>query len=227
MSDIGNDQGRQVRLRILRSSADSPGSGAPILRYDIFRRIDPLAKAGGDRLTGWDYIGFAPARGDAEYDVVVPTLVNATATSVEYSAFFVSAVTADPYTYFDSGVENGYSIDNLSPPAPTAFRGSYFAGGMHLHWDVSTAPDFAAFHLHRGATADFVPVAGNLVAALTDTGYVDVAAAGSYYKLSAADFDGNESGFALVSPAVASVEPAAPTVALSLEGTPNPAVAVA
>ncbi len=224
VSDIGSDEGRQVSLRILRSSADSPGSGAPVLRYDVFRRIDPLAKAGGDRIEGWDQVGSISAYGDAVYNLVVPTLVNATAASVEYSAFLVRAATADPYTYFESGVENGYSIDNLSPPAPTAFRGNYLAGAMHLHWDVNTAADFAAFHLHRGATAAFVPGAGNLVAALTDTGYVDVSPAGSYYKLSAADFDGNESGFALVSPTVTSVEPTGAAVALSIEGTPNPAV---
>ncbi len=224
VSDIGNDQGRQVRLRILRSSADSPGSGAPILRYDVFRRIDPLAKAAGDRLAGWDQVGSISAYGDAEYNAVVPTLVNATAASVEYSAFFVRAATADPYTYFDSGVESGYSIDNLAPPAPSGFRGSYLAGEMHLHWDVSTAADFATFYLHRGATADFRPDSVTFVAALIDTGYVDVAPPGRFYKLSAADFDGNESDYALVNPDVTSVEATEPSLALSIEGTPNPAV---
>src|SRR4029077_541736 len=42
VSDIGNDQGRQVRLRVSRCSADVSGSGAAILRYDVFRRVDPL-----------------------------------------------------------------------------------------------------------------------------------------------------------------------------------------
>ncbi len=95
---------------------------------------------------------------------------------------------------------------------------------MHLHWDVCTAPDFAEFRLYRGATADFTPVAGNLVAALSDTGYVDVAPAGSYYKLSAADVDGNESDYAAVNAGTTSVGPTKASVTLSLEGTPNPAV---
>jgi len=43
VSDVTNDQGKQARLRVLRASADSPNSGATILRYDVYRRIDPLA----------------------------------------------------------------------------------------------------------------------------------------------------------------------------------------
>ncbi len=137
--------------RSARGAEPEGGSGGT---STVIARVVPK----GEQLVGWTYLLTAPAHGETEYNVVVPTLVNATAASVEYSAFFVRAATADPYTYFDSGVENGYSIDNLSPPAPTAFRGSYLAGAMHLHWDVSTATDFATFHLHRGATADFVPV---------------------------------------------------------------------
>ena len=45
-----------------------------------------------------------------------------------------------------------------------------------------------------------MPGAGNLVASLADTGYADVGPSGGYYKLSAVDFNGNESAFALVGP---------------------------
>jgi hypothetical protein len=236
VSDVRNDQGRQVRLRILRSSADSPGSGVSILRYDVFRRIDPLpaaasasgASAGpspaGAQLAGWDQVGTISAHGDAEYDVVVPTLVDATAASLEYSAYMVRAATADPYTFFDSGAENGFSIDNLPPPAPAAFAATYAAGATQLHWGVSTASDFATFRLYRGVSADFVPGSGTLVAATTDTGYADAGAAGSYYKLSAVDVNGNESPFALAGPGQTTDAPAAPLIAFALEGVrPNPA----
>jgi len=42
-----------------------------------------------------------------------------------------------------------------------------------------------------------VPGSSNLIATRSDTGYVDVGSAGSYYKLSAVDVNGNESGYAL------------------------------
>jgi hypothetical protein len=196
VSDIRNDQGRQVRLRVLRASADSPGFGPTILRYDVYRRIDPLPGAASAlppvcsapdhagiapnqaQLAGWEQVGSFSARGDAEYNIVVPTLVDANSSSLDYSAFFVSAVTADPLTYFDSAVENGYSVDNFSPPAPNPFLAVYSDGGTHLHWGVSPAADFATFRLYRGTSADFVPGPGTLVVATADTGHVDVARRG-------------------------------------------------
>jgi hypothetical protein len=223
VSDVLNDQGRQTRLRILRSSADSPGAGTPITRYDVYRRIDPLPGVMSAQLAGWEQVGSISARGDAEYNVVVPTLVDATASSLEYSAFFVSAATSNPLTYIDSGVGDGYSVDNLPPPTPSPFAAAYSAGTTHLHWTMSNASDFATFRLYRGASADFVPLAGNLVTATPDTGYADAGPSGGYYKLSAVDRNGNESPFALVGPGQTADVPGEPAVQFALAGTlPNP-----
>ncbi|HEV2106288.1 MAG TPA: T9SS type A sorting domain-containing protein, partial [Candidatus Eisenbacteria bacterium] len=64
----------------------------------------------------------------------------------------------------------------------------------------------------------------NLVAAPPDTGYVDGGPAGSYYKLSAVDMHGNESGFALLAPAGTLATGPEPGLTLSLAGAlPNPA----
>jgi len=136
----------------------------------------------------------------------------------------VRAATADLYTFFDSGAENGFSVDNLSPPAPTPFLAAYLGGGTHLHWGVSPAGDFATFRLYRGASADFVLGPGTLVTATPDTGHVDAGPAGSFYKLSAVDWNGNESPFALVGPYQTTDAPAAAPIAFALEGVrPNPA----
>jgi hypothetical protein len=239
-SDVRNDQGRWAQLRILRCSADAANAGVAIQNYEIYRRNDPLpgpALAGGDALSlgagssrpgldlaGWTYLMTFSAHGDAEYSVVVPTLVDATATSLEYSAFMVRAATSDPFTFFDSGAENGFSVDNLSPPAPSAFFADYSGGATHLHWDVSPAGDFATFRLYRGTTADFVPGPGTLVIATEEAGYVDAGPAGGFYKLSAVDLSGNESPFAFAGPdqttAVANDTP----LAFALDGVrPNPA----
>jgi DNA-binding beta-propeller fold protein YncE len=248
VSDVLNDQGREARLRILRSSADSPASGAPVLRYDVYRRIDVLpgpttAHSGTSpqaglrlphdpgvgpaaaELAGWEQVGSISARGDAEYNVVVPTLVDATSASLEYSAYFVSAATADPLTYFDSSVANGYSIDNLPPPAPGPFTAAYLAGATNLHWSVSSASDFLTFRLYRGSSATFIPGAGNLVTSTPDTGYVDPGGAGNYYKLSAVDWNGNESLFAILGPGQTTDVPASAPLVFALEGVrPNPSI---
>ena len=64
-----------------------------------------------------------------------------------------------------------------------------------------------------------MPGPGNVVTATTDTGYVDAGAAGSYYKISAVDFNGNESAFAVVSPSQTTDVPAVASVAFALDGT--------
>lgn len=214
VSDVGNDQGRQVTLRFLRCSADAAGVGATVTGYEVYRRIDPLPGlpplASGARnasapnaaqLAGWSWVTTVPAHGDSEYNVVVPTLADATASSSEYTAFLVRAVTTDPLTFFGSGVETGCSIDNLAPPTPAPFLAAYQAGITHLHWAVSPAADFETFRLYRGADANFVPGAGNFVAATPDTGYLDPGAAGRWYKLTAVDRNGNESVYATLGPA--------------------------
>jgi hypothetical protein len=42
VADVGNDQGRQVRVRFQRSAQDQAGAATPILNYEVFRRVDPL-----------------------------------------------------------------------------------------------------------------------------------------------------------------------------------------
>ena len=246
VSDVRNDQGRQAQIRFLRASGDASGTGVVVTGYEIYRRNDPLLAAAGTagrdaaavsdissrpvslagvQLAGWTYLMTAPAHGESEYNVVVPTLVDATAASLEYSGFMVRAATGDPLTFYDSGVDDGFSVDNLSPPAPGPFTAAYTVGATHLHWGVSTASDFATFHLYRGASADFAPGPSTLVTATSDTGYVDTGAAGSYYKLAAVDWNGNESPYALVGPGQTTDVPESPVVAFALDGArPSPAI---
>ncbi len=236
VADVPADQGGQVTLRILRCSADAAGETLPVVRYDIYRRIDPLVSPAvvrparsafptGVQMTGWDQVAAVTANGSAEYDVTVPTLENATATLPYYTAFLVRAATADPFTYVTSNTAYGYSIDNLAPPAPNPFTAAYAGGGTHLHWGVCPASDFATFRLYRGASAGFTPSPANLVVATTDTGYVDVGPAGRWYTVSAVDLNGNESPYATLGPSqTSSVGSPAPAVLALERPWPNPAL---
>ena len=235
ISDVGNDQGRQVRLRIQRASADAAGSGATITGYAVYRRVEagamaarsaPAAEAAGIEtiaLSGWDYLGTQPAAGDAEYSMVVPTLADAN-NSLTFSTFLVRALTPTPTTFYTSTNEAGYSIDNLSPLTPSPFTGTYAASATHLHWGLSAASDFATFRLYRGASSDFAPSPSNLVISTTDTDYNDAGAAGSWYKLSAVDLNGNESAFASLGPnQTTGVDDPDPAIAFALDPVhPNP-----
>jgi hypothetical protein len=69
-----------------------------------------------------------------------------------------------------------------------------------LQWGASGEPDFSAYRLYRGTSADFVPGPGNLLATQGVTGYVDAAGAPYFYKLTAVDVHGNESPASLAQP---------------------------
>ena len=145
-------------------------------------------------------MGTVAARGETTYTFVAPTLQDSSAAGNPYTDFMVDAHGAFAPGFWDSPPDSGYSVDNLSPLFPSPFTGVYSAGATALHWGRNTEPDFALYRLFRGTTLSFVPAAGNLVATRPDTGYVDPAGAPYFYKLSAVDVHGNESGFATAQP---------------------------
>ncbi|UCF06280.1 MAG: choice-of-anchor D domain-containing protein [bacterium] len=111
ISDVGNDQGRNVRINFHGSPRDSQGSPSPILQYEAYRRIDPLPltaslESGHDEgpidteirvrqaresgmlsfpatvlLENWEYAGAIPAHGETIYNMIAPTLADSTKTN--------------------------------------------------------------------------------------------------------------------------------------------------
>jgi len=243
IADVPNDQGHQLRLQFSAHGSDFPGTAVPVVRYDVFRRANPfISRAPGAnapsavnssrpaaaspevvQLLGWDYLVSVPAYGDPGYQVVVPTVADSNQAGITWSVFMVRAATATPSVYYDSPPDSGYSRDNLPPALPASFVGVYAPGTTTLHWGANSEPDLWYYRIHRGASADFVPGLANLIATRSDTGYVDAGSAGSYYKLSAVDVNGNESGYALLSPGGTTDVPGGPPLAFALEGVrPNP-----
>ena len=182
----------------LRSDLDVGGS--PVTGYRVWRRIAPATAAGSDAgftadvaaasgprpvqavrtigpngtsdVTYWEALATLPAEHLAGYGYTAPTTQDSTDRGNPYTAFFVTALTADPSLFFQSNVDSGYSVDNLAPPTPMPFVATYGATSNTLHWSKSRAPDFREFRLYRGASPAFVPGAPNLVLATSDTGYV-------------------------------------------------------
>ena len=235
VTDVRNDQGHQVRLRIAANGGDAAGSGTVITGYEVYRRINlangvppAAARARTSPLRalseGWDYVATVPARGDTSYYAVVPTLADSSSSGTHWSTFFVSASTASPTMNFFSAADSGYSVDNLPPAVPAPFTAAYLSGATDLHWGRNTEQDLWYYRIYRGASSGFVPSPANLIATRSDTGYVDPGSAGQYYALSAVDVAGNESGFATLSPGGTLAVGAGQPLAFALLGTrPNPA----
>lgn len=225
VTDIGNDQGRKVRVRFASSAQDAPGSVTPVTAYEIYRRADPVKGVvpPGDRgpaaplLDGWDYVASAPAHGEDIYSLVVPTLADSTiADGQHWSVFLVRAATASPYVFFDSAPDSGWSLDNLAPTAPTGFA---LTGGV-LSWAPSPAADFDYFSVWGSAN----PALDGSAVLLAHTTATNLATAGTphpYYFVTATDFAGNRGPAAALLAATAVEGPAA-APAWNLTAWPNP-----
>ena len=227
--DIPNDQGGKLKLSWDASTYDTQVS--PIVdHYWILRSVPPrAAQTRAERGARFQSIGDA-ALGDPKgriyssrtasstiywellatvqalhfidgYSYVAPTVSDSTPASNPYTLFMVMAVNAANTSHWDSAPDSGYSVDNLAPAAPAPFTGSYFEGSTRLHWGRNAEADLAGYRVHRGASAGFVPGPGSLVGTPPDTGFADPGPAGRFYRLSAVDSHGNESAFALLTPA--------------------------
>ena len=143
---------------------------------------------------------------------------------IPWNVFFVDAKDATTSSFYVSAPDSGYSVDNLPPGPPAGVAAAYLAGTTYLHWSVNGEADFAVYRIYRGSSVGFVPGSDNLVAAMSDTGYADVGPAGGYYRISAVDVHGNESGFALVTPTMTTDVAGEAPLLFALEGVyPNPA----
>ena len=191
VTDVGNDQGRQVRTRWLRSSHDIVGCPAvyTITDYSIYRRIDqyfqrdvPRAhRATLDWPPGeWEYISTVPARGEQQYAAIVPTLADSTSEGIYWSVFFVSAETPSPLVYFDSAPDSGYSKDNL-PPDETLVTAAFQVTpqGISLNWNpVETGGEGQPeqgeiwYKVYGSTTASFVCGPSTLLGTTQDTHFL-------------------------------------------------------
>lgn len=248
--DVSNDQGGSVFLTWSGSALDNAESSAPITGYRIWRRVPnavleqhpetqrtgnlrdvpvaapyrALAIPGEIDLTYWEALATLPSEELPGYGYVAATTQDSIGGSNPKTAFFVTALTADPDVFYESLMDSGYSVDNLQPATPMMFTGSMLPGATALHWEPSPEPDFAEYRLYRGSTPDFVPGPEHLISTQADTGYVDPSEGPFTYKLSAVDNHGNESTYASFSNA-GTTDAGIPGASLMLSGPhPNPSM---
>ena len=223
--DIGNDQGRQVKIRFTRSSLDGPTT-RPITQYEAYRRDDPTPSfttqsganpaAARPMAAGWTQVGTVAAHGETEYGIDVPTVGDSTVVLGQYySVFYIRAATATSTSFFDSPIDSGYSRDNLAPGIPDNLV--YDAGD--LAWDESKAEDFDFFTVYGSNTDSFG--AATVVNYSVAPGVDVTASPYVFYFVTATDFSGNEGKPARVN-TLSGVGGAPRSYVLSVANYPNP-----
>jgi len=254
VQDVPNDQGGKVHVlwdAAFLDTAPSYGISAYNLWRRITLAsalqalergatlLEPAADVGGGvgsrtiRVTAegaqavyWEFVASVPARGQSGYGYMATTTSDSMASGIPWNVFFVDAQNASSPAFYVSLPDSGYSVDNLPPGPPALFAGEYLTGSNAtvLTWGDNLESDFSYYKLYRGSSAGFEPGPGNLIATQGDAGYTDAGTSAHYYKLSAVDVHGNESGYALLEPGqTVGVGGSAPA-ALALEGAwPNPA----
>jgi hypothetical protein len=176
---------------LMSAAADTPLPGQP-----AFLRVGD-----GINASYWEFLGTQSALHFIQgYSYLAATTCDSVAGFNPRTQFMVMALDAANTKSWASPPDSGYSTDDLAPATPAPFAGEYTSAVTHLHWGRNSEADLAGYRLYRGTSPGFVPGAGNRIASPPDTGYADAAGAPYFYKLSAVDSHGNESGFALLQP---------------------------
>jgi hypothetical protein len=205
--DVGNDQGRRVRIRWQRSIYDSQSSSTEITGYGVWRRVGafktsarPASPQPPRILTppgSWDYVLTVPARSDVNYSVVAPTLCDSTSAGRCFSVFFISALGTSAHVFFDSAPDSGCSVDNLSPMAPENLVASVQnTSHVFLTWHAVPDADFDYYAVYRGLTFGSLPSPSDRIGFTTSLSFQDDGIQELrtyYYVVTAIDFAGNES----------------------------------
>lgn len=150
----------------------------------------------------WESLGFQSAVLDSQYRFIVPTrndsgplVPNADET------FVVTAHTSSPSTFGISNAVNAHSRDNLAPAAPQQLAGALVSGTMRLTWAANGEADLGGYRVYRGAGPGFTPSPATLRGFAGLGAYDDGPfAPGSWYKVTAIDWHGNESLVAVLPP---------------------------
>ncbi len=216
--DVPNDQGNQVNVSWTQFGGDGI-SDNPLVGYGIWR-MDALPLganvktypnisqvSSSDLVLGTQYarddnmiltfVGNVPAAGLLMYNAVAPTLFNAVEGDTVMSQFVVSGFAANGNVAW-SDPAFGYSLDNLSPAVPQNVTGELLGNTMALTWDKSLVEDFDYFAVYRSEIAGFnpatvAPISNSIASNFTDnTAQFDK---NYYYRISAFDFNGNESDY--------------------------------
>jgi hypothetical protein len=137
----------------------------------------------------WDFVTTVPAATEETYATVVPTLADSSISGgMNYTSFFIRAMTDTLGIYFDSEPDSGYSVDNLAPAAPLNLD---MPSPTEIAWEESEAEDFNYFTVYGSATPELDETAA-LIGYTAGTAMDIAGDPHEYYHVTATDFSGNE-----------------------------------
>ena len=209
VEDVPNDQGGNVTLKWDASYLDI---GRGLSFYSIWSALPEgtLAKTStvsigkidknfngtaqiiaplNGKFVAWEWIANQPGHYFNSYTYSAATKYDAMSTTDGIHYFMVSAHLTDESVFYNSNVDSGYSVDNLSPSPPVGLEAFVRQGFIELNWEKSQEIDLAVYNIYRNET---------LYNSTTNNQFTDfeVENGRSYtYKLTAVDIHENESEF--------------------------------
>jgi hypothetical protein len=227
------DEGGWVQIHFDRASGEL-GASPTLTDYSIWRRAALSPNSAPDAPTGpafppgtWAYVGDLPPMQSSSYAYEAPTHADSTASGPADDVYVIVTHTSSTGLYVVSYPDSGHSVDNLAPMTPQNVAGTLTAPStVELHWSPNGERDLLSYSVYKGSSPGFTPSAGNRLGSPTSPMWTDAAFdASSYYKISAIDRHGNQSGYALIAPAqVTAVGPVEiPAVSFVRPPQPNPA----
>ncbi|MCC7431762.1 SBBP repeat-containing protein [bacterium] len=159
ISDVGNDNGNQVRIYFTGLYNDFMLGTGMGLSYHIFRKVNPVFSPSGKNENQvfealpsglWDFVGTLPVLGLTVYTIVVPTLADSNSTGTHDFEFLVWAVSGvSPAINSVSNVVAAHSVDNLAPPPPVSPSFTNNGNGtLTASWNAVYAPDLAFYTIY-------------------------------------------------------------------------------
>ncbi len=208
-------------------TAATDGAGAfPIVEWKDRRLVAGVATGGRGELPPgvWEVLGSFGAFQQETYYYEATTVADSIETGIPYAVFCVLAQTTTPWVWYASLPDSGYSVDNIAPEVPSGFALEYHApGGNLLAWDPCPDEDFQHFRVYRDETEAFEPGPANLVHMTIETTWLDGDGTGwHYYRITAVDHGGNESGPAAPGEVTGVEELPVPARLALYQNTPNP-----
>ncbi len=208
---------------------DTPEFGdMPVIMYEgkTYVQCPPALGAAASFPAGtWELIMNVPAIQQNAYIARVPTVADSSGSGTNHAVLVVTAHTTTPSIWYVSDPDSGYSLDNIAPGVPTGFAVAYNTGsGNALTWDESEDDDFQYFRIYRSSDPDFAPSPSLLMHSTAETNWNDPEYDGweVYYKITALDYVGNESGPASAGTVTAASEPVIPEKYGLYPNAPNP-----
>jgi hypothetical protein len=145
---------------------------------------------------------------------------------MKYTAFYIAGYAADPTVVYKSPVDSGYSLNNLVPSAPAAFKINVVGVGAILTWSPPSPVDNDIDHyaIYRGTTSTFDPTGTSPLATVVAFQYTDIIPTGAvyYYKIAAIDNGGNVSAYSIVGTTGVEKTDGVPTEFALGQNFPNP-----